>query len=46
VEIHWSIKKFGTERVLDICEAWVKLSHDIKKMEEAQVSGAAGRRVF
>lgn len=40
------VEKFGIQRIRDATNAWVKSSDDIKKIGEAQVSGAAGRRKF
>jgi hypothetical protein len=42
----WCADKFGTEKMADASEAWVKPSDDIKKMGEGQVSGEDGRRKF
>jgi hypothetical protein len=44
--LKWCSEKFGTEKMVDASEAWVKPSDDIKKMGEGQVSGSEGRRNF
>jgi hypothetical protein len=42
----WCSEKFGTDKMVDASEAWVKPSDDIKRMGEGQVSGSGGRRKF
>jgi len=44
--VQWCIGKFGTERMADATEAWVKNSEEIRKIGEDQVSGDGGRRNF
>lgn len=44
--IDFCVKKFGTEKMADASDAWVRHSSDIRQMSEDQVSGNSGRRKF
>lgn len=46
VLLKWCEDKFGTERMLDAREAWVRPGEEVRKMGEGQVSGDDGRRTF
>lgn len=44
--IDFCTKKFGTKKMADAIDAWVKHSSEIRQMGEDQVSGNSGQRKF